>query len=273
MLSHQALASRADFETYCRERVRLVPIERSLAAVRVLGGPLLLLDLRDVQIAVHLAMDGFWESWITLAVARHVRSGWRCIDVGANCGYYTVLLGALAGPAGRVWAWEPHPELARTLRESIHLNGMGSFVAVEEAAATDRTGACRLHLPARDFRNSLNGSIVADFNGEAIPVAGRTLDEVCAGAPIDFIKIDVEGAEMLTWEGMAAIRRQNPSLTVLLEYHVGRYADPPAFIARMTGAGFLLRYVDYDGSIRDVSASELLAPGHGDWMLWLTRAR
>jgi FkbM family methyltransferase len=271
MLPPSALESRAHLEAHCREHVRLVPVDGSVVAVRVLGGPVLLLDMRDVHIAVHLAMDGFWESWITLAVARHVRPGWRCVDVGANCGYFTVLLGLLAGPAGRVRAWEPNPDLARNLRGTVQLNGLGGVVEVVEAAATDRTGPCALHLPASEFLNTLNGSIVISSAGGRT-VAGRALDEALAGQPVDFVKIDAEGAESLIWDGMREVRRANPDITILLEFNAGRYADPAEFVARISSDGFGLKHVDYDGSIRPVSAGELTAPGRGDWMLWLTRA-
>lgn len=269
---HAALADRGRLEAFCRARVRVVPVEGSRAAVRVLGGPLLLLDMRDVQIAVHLAMDGFWESWITLAVARHVRPGWRCADVGANCGYFTVLLGSLVGAAGRVWAWEPNPDLALNLRETVRLNGLNGWTEVVEAAATDRPGECRLQLLGQVYPNTLNGSIVWENPaGRVVPVAGRTLDEVCGGHPVDFVKIDVEGAEELTWEGMREVRRANPGVVILLEFNAARYADAAAFVARIQADGFVLRSVDYDGSIRPVGVNELLALDHGDWMLWLTR--
>jgi len=89
-------------------------------------------------------MDGFWESWITLAVARHLRPGSRRIDVGANCGYFTALFASLVGSAGRVWAWEPNPDLARDLRESIRLNGYGSVALAELVLAV------KAYLPIRD---------------------------------------------------------------------------------------------------------------------------
>jgi FkbM family methyltransferase len=272
MFPLDAIESRAQLEAHCRAYARVVPVEGSMVACRVLGGPCLLLDMRDVQIAVHLAMDGFWESWITLAIARHVRPGWRCIDVGANCGYYTALLGSLVGPSGRVWAWEPNPDLVPSLCESVRLNGLGGVVEVIAAAATDRPGECHLHLPASDFRNTLNASIVAEASGTRIvPVTGRTLDDVCAGQSVEFIKIDAEGAEALIWDGMRDIRHQNRGLTILLEFNAARYPDPAAFVSRIVSDGFTLRHVDYDGSIRPVSGGDLLDQSHGDWMLWLSR--
>jgi FkbM family methyltransferase len=171
-----------------------------------------------------------------------------------------------------VWAWEPNPDLTSNLRESVRLNGLDEVVEVVQAAATDRPGACHLHLPTRAFRNTLNASILAGAPGARIvPVAGRPLDDACAGRSVEFVKIDVEGAEILVWEGMREIRHQNRGLTILLEFNAARYPDPAAFVSRIVADGFILRHVDYDGTIRPVTAVELLDPAHGDWMLWLMR--
>jgi len=47
----------------------------------------------------------FWgrhEATSSEWVRRTVRQGWTCLDVGANVGYFTVMLGQLTGPTGRV---------------------------------------------------------------------------------------------------------------------------------------------------------------------------
>jgi len=63
--------------------------------------------------------DGFWESWVTVAVARHLQAGMCCVDVGANYGYYTLLMASFVGPEGRIIACEPIPSLANAYRYYI----------------------------------------------------------------------------------------------------------------------------------------------------------
>jgi FkbM family methyltransferase len=263
-------SSRAALEVFCRGAARVCPVEGTMAAVRVLGGPLLLVDTRDVQIATHLAMDGFWESWVTLAVARHVRPGWRCVDVGANYGYYTVLLAALAGPAGRVWACEPNPDVARLLRTTVRLNGFEQTVEVLEEAAADRAGELTLSVPEVEVGSRLNGSVAATHpGGRAYPVRARPLDAICGGERVDFVKIDAEGAEPAIWDGMAELRRANPDLTVLMEFNPGRYADPVGFADRIRAAGFEFRHVGYDGELVPTPLAGLADGPPVEWMLWL----
>lgn len=268
----QALRGRDELEAYCQANVRICPVAGGVVVARVLAGPLLILDMRDLSISAHLAMSGFWESWITLAAARHVRSGSRCVDVGANCGYYTLLFASLVGPTGRVWACEPNPEVVRYLRQSVGLNGYGRVVEVVEAAIDDRNGPLQLHLPAEGsiLAGSVGSVIPCHAGGRAVSVAGRTLDEVCGESPVDFVKIDAEGAELRVWNGMTELRRANPGLTVLMEFNSCRY-DATEFLRQVQDEGCALRFVDYDGEIRPVAAADLLAPREADWMLWLSR--
>ncbi|HEX4612618.1 MAG TPA: FkbM family methyltransferase [Urbifossiella sp.] len=272
MSVRSALESRAALERYCRGEVRSCPVEGTVSAVRVLGGPLVLVDTRDVLLCTHLAMDGFWESWVTLAVARHVRPGWRCVDVGASYGYYTLLLASLVGPAGRVRACEPNPDVARLLRTTVRLNGFDATVAVSEEVVADRTGEFHLSVPDFAIGGTMNGSVAAVYpGGRSHPVPGRPLADICGGEKIDFVKIDAEGGESAIWEGMGELRRANPGLTILMEFNRARYPSPAAFVARIRDAGYDLRHVETDGSLRPTPVPELEAGPAKDWMLWLAR--
>ena len=103
-------------EAVSREHSRALYLGDQMVLCRVLGKYLMYADSQETGITPHLAMDGYWESWITLALARTVRPGWHCLDVGANHGYYTLVLADGAGPEGRVSPIEPTPRLAELLR-------------------------------------------------------------------------------------------------------------------------------------------------------------
>src|SRR5436853_284660 len=78
---------------------------------RVLGSCKMYLDTRDTGFGSHVSLDGYWEPWITVFVARQLRPGMVAIDVGANYGYYSLLFAALVGDTGHVYAIEPNPEI------------------------------------------------------------------------------------------------------------------------------------------------------------------
>jgi FkbM family methyltransferase len=271
-----ATNDRTVLERAFEARCKTVYLGKHVALTRVLGDLMLYVDTRDIILAPHLLMNGFWEFWVTQAIARHLRPGMVCADVGANVGYYTLLMAALVGPKGRVRAFEVIPETCRLLRRSAELNGFKDTVHVVACAISDVTGNVGISVPTAPdgfghFGNvSLQGLNTRPAQGDSLVpgrVDSRTLDEMFAAvqAP-DFIKIDVEGAEPLVWEGSRELRsRSNPVLC--LEYEGWRkgYAE---FLAKVRGEGYRVRYVDYDSSLADLPAEpdpERL------YMLWLTK--
>lgn len=82
-----------------RKRSRRATCGEHQLLCRLLGVFLAFVDTRDLMLGPRLVLDGFWEAWVTLAIARHVQPGSWCVDVGANHGYYTLLMAAACGPA------------------------------------------------------------------------------------------------------------------------------------------------------------------------------
>jgi len=107
--------------------------------------------------------------------ARQVRPGTIAIDVGAHKGGYTYWLARGVGPTGRVYAFEPQPQLARNLQRSFD----PARVTVENAGVSDHEGAMQLHIPT-DGRPSPGASLeatsTATATGHAIEVRVLTLD-------------------------------------------------------------------------------------------------
>ena len=123
-------------------------------------------------------------------------------DIGANVGYFSVEMAKVLGPAVRVVAFEPQPDLAAAINHSSALNGMGN-VHVIEAIVGDTAGRSELFIaPA-----SIHASAVADSGRPCVgSVAMRmvTVDELVEAAeipPPDMVKMDVEGSEHLVLRG------------------------------------------------------------------------
>jgi hypothetical protein len=86
------------------------------------------------------------------------------------------------------------------------------------------------------------------------------------------VKIDVEGAEALVWEGMQQTLRRFPHAAIVIELHLQR--DPPqtiGFLHEIERAGYPLRSINYDGDIVPVEADTILAQPQEHWALWLRR--
>jgi hypothetical protein len=66
--------------------------------------------------------------------------------------------------------------------------------------------------------------------------------------------------------------QRNPDLTIVMEVNASKYGDPARFFREISGAGFPLRYIDYDAEIKEVSEGELVSNPSGlDSMLFLRK--
>lgn len=162
------------------------------------------------SILAHLRAGQYYEPDISLAMLRIVRTGDVVVDVGANLGFFTVLLATLVGPAGRVLSAEPGENNLPRLQNNIAANEYGNVIVIDRPIA-DRA------VPVTFFLNSDNDVGNALWNPGAFPGNDRskaqtishslmatTLDEEISrlgcGAP-RLIKIDTEGAEQRVLEG------------------------------------------------------------------------
>jgi FkbM family methyltransferase len=170
-------------------------------------------------------------------------------DIGANVGFFSLLAAKMVGPTGKVFAFEPVPQNAATIRHNAELNQL-DYVQVFELAIGERTGEQDLFLTEWDGGSSLLSSALKPtepVRKQSVRVA--PLDELIARekiAPPDFIKLDVEGAELEALRGMATtLKEQRPVL--LFEVDDG---DPERFKLRhkeldefVSGLGYSINHL------------------------------
>jgi FkbM family methyltransferase len=273
MIPSYLSSDRVDLETLSRQACHAVRLNERLIICRVLGKYILYADPEDVGLTPHLCLDGFWESWITIAMARLLQPGWHCVDVGANHGYYTMIMADAVEPSGRVMAIEPNPQLADLVKLSLEVNGYLPHASVLQRAAAD-LDAKKISLVVPRHR-AINASLFKEATAfdEVFEVETITIDQATAGWPrVDLVKIDAEGAEALIWRGMRETLAQHAAITIIMEMRCSRYAEPRAFVRDIESAGFPLRHIDNDGSIKGLTAEQVLNDRpEEDWMLFLRR--
>lgn len=240
---------------------------------RVLGRYKIYVDTNDVGLSSHLLLDGFWEMWVTEVLASLVRPGMLAVDVGANLGYFTVLLADLVGAQGHVHAFEPNPAIAARLRKSCHVNGFYYNATVHEEVLGEEEGApVELVVPVGEPKNAHVVPPGGALPGASIPLLARRLDGYEALLDADMVKIDAEGAEQPIWRGMAGIFARKRQMTVALEFAAARYADPEAFIDEITAEGFSLELITYENGVETRTKADILAADPAvDQMLLLRR--
>lgn len=170
------------------------------------------------SIAKMLFVGNFETAEISF-VRNSLKPGDIFLDVGANVGIYTLIASRLVGAAGHVYAFEPSRREANLLRHNIALARLEN-VTVIEAALSDRSGTARLAIADDGGLNSFADTHRADRRIESWQeVETIRLDDFVrnyAVEKVDFIKMDVEGAEKLVLEGADQLLRSG-STTVLFE--------------------------------------------------------
>jgi FkbM family methyltransferase len=145
-------------------------------------------------------------------------TGMTFYDVGANVGFYCVIVGRLVGPAGRVIAFEPLPDNATSIEHNARLNGFANVEARQEALGDD-DGEARFLISASSGWGKLEsaGAPPARMAGEVV-VRLRRLDSLLkegAIPPPNLMKIDIEGGEVGFLRGASeTLRRCQPILAV-----------------------------------------------------------
>ena len=189
---------------------------------------------------------GTHEADVSAVLRRVVRPGQNWLDVGANIGVFTVLLGKLVGPTGRVFSYEPNPRLAAFLQRSLRDNGF-DHVTLRPVAVGAEAGEAVLRVPAEPDATpggSGRASLVAQPSlGEVAEhrvAVVRLDDDVPADLPVFGMKMDVEGFEKAALAGMAQRLTRRPPVVMLMEFSgiPEALATPNELLATLTGYGY-----------------------------------
>jgi FkbM family methyltransferase len=123
-------------------------------------------------------------------------------DIGANIGFFSLLAARIVGKDGRVIAFEADPEVAARLREHVVRNDMYAISVEEKAVWSEASTVFFARTdPAASPDRGL-GHVVANGGVDTIQVNAVSLDEyVRTGPAPDFLKCDVEGAEVAVFRG------------------------------------------------------------------------
>lgn len=159
-----------------------------------------------VPLGWHIAFFGTYEPELREIFRTVLPAGGVAVDVGANVGWHTVLMGSLVGSGGRVLAAEANPSVRARLEDNICINRF-RHVEVLPFAVADVDGTLEFFGPDACDPWSGNGYVVPGAAGgrpDTIRVEARRLDTLLAAAEVkrlDLVKIDVEGFEWRVLQG------------------------------------------------------------------------
>ncbi|MFA0733280.1 MAG: hypothetical protein LKKZDAJK_002689 [Candidatus Fervidibacter sp.] len=159
---------------------------------------------------------GTYEPDVVTAIQQNLHTSMVAVDCGAHIGYHTLLMAKRVGKAGRVYAFEPLPENFSVLCENVRLNGYEGIVVAENKAVGAQTGRQRFRRGQwrPDDLDPLTSVSCLDPQGD-LEVEVVALDDYFADRRVDFLKIDVEGAEGMVLEGaQKLLKRWTPILLI-----------------------------------------------------------
>lgn len=238
--------SRAEFEDWCS----LEAGDRDGWA-RVWGMDGVDLKLaHDLDVSPCIQRHGFWESWVTLGIARHVKSGDTVWNIGGNVGYFAALFALLAGHTGRVVAFEPQPALASCIaaaRRDVRLRK----IEVVQAAVGRYAREAAMHAQRTSAGNIHHGGVSLLRYPDAEVLVPRVevlaLDSLGAtyGCP-SLIFCDAEGAEEELFLGSSMLTMTRPVLCI--EWCPERYLTPLVLADYLLACGYRAYRFDDDGN-------------------------
>jgi len=145
------------------------------------------------------------------------RTGDVVLDVGAGIGRDTIYFARKVGKEGLVIAIEPEPKNLVCLRANIAEKRISNVLVIEKAAWSCG-GKLKLYLG----ESIADHSATRDFGRGSIEVQADTLDNIISDLrvnKVDFIKMDVEGAELEALEGAERVLSMAKKV-VVAAYHI-----------------------------------------------------
>lgn len=227
---------------------KLGATENNLA--KIINDIYLYTDKEELSVGRWLSTTGYWESWVTSWFTKNISSGFKCIDIGSNYGYYTRIMEKLSGPNGLVYSIDANPDLIKLIENSIKDYPIenGSNVITYSFAVSDINGKTILKIPKKYlggssivyYTHNLPSEIPhSEWNAD-MEVQTKILDEII-DENINLIKMDIEGAEPLAWKGMQKILDKTDVVIVEL----GTYS-PTEFLDDIYSK-YNVSKIDFDG--------------------------
>lgn len=193
----------------------------------------LLLDLQDPGISRDLFLYGTREKEHILFLNECLKSGMAVLDIGANIGYYTVMMGKMVGEKGKIYAVEPSADNFKLLSLNIKLNKMDKIVDLYNIGIAQKTGTGKFYQSKRSnwhtFYPAVHSGTSTESLVDSIPidVPINTIEDFAKGKrKIDLIRMDIEGYEVEVLESITPLVQESKLLPLILfEVHQPRYDD------------------------------------------------
>lgn len=228
-----------------------------------------LAGIRNDFVSEQIGLNSCWEEDITDFFVKNVRPSETIIEIGANIGYYTTLLSKLVGKNGHIFSYEANDEVYKMAKLSLEFNKLEENVTLKNVAVADLNGSVEF------VSESANGVKVAPINiGEGHIKRGFTFSTTkkvqCVTLDsdlpemknVDWLRMDIEGSEILALRGARRIIENSPKLKIIMEWNTSmmeQYGDVGKLVDQMHGYGFKFFKIPAGKSASPITKEELLS--------------
>lgn len=206
--------------------------------------------------------QGYSELETADFMMRFLRPGMTLIDIGAHIGEYTLLAAQAVGESGQVHGFEPQPGIFPILSENVQMNNLRN-VTLNCKAVSNSIGEVEFEVFSEPSVSSIRKLVASASAEKLVKVATISLDAYWSqqDAKIDLIKVDVEGAEKLVFEGAEGLMSLPASTAPvwLFEYSPSAYAGfgylASDLLNLLSKHNYKVWQYDGDGKITDFDPS------------------
>jgi len=227
----------------------------------VVQGQRMFLDQKD---SLGLLTHGIHEPFETKIMQEEIKKDDIILDIGANIGYYTLIFAKLVGKHGKVFAFEPDQSNFLLLKRNVEINGYENVVLIEKAIF-NKTGKTKLYLSeiaAIDHR--IYDPTYKRESRKCVTVEAICIDDYFKNytGKIDFIKMDIQGAEGIAFQGMLNLLKKSDVKLIVEFFPNGLKAagtDPEECLKLLVGLGFELYDInEKEKKMKPINILELL---------------
>jgi len=166
-------------------------------------------------------LSGLGEPLVQEALAKYLLPAMTFYDLGANIGFFSLLGARLVGTTGLVYSFEADPEIAARLKGNLAFNNFLQTKVEQKAVWSETTTVSFERVDANTSPDRGLGHVSGGgtTTAQTITVEAVSLDEYVANhAAPDFVKCDVEGAEVAVFQGAARLLKKTRPI-LLVETH------------------------------------------------------
>ena len=216
----------------------------------------LYVDKNDPGISATLMRPKFFKKWhrepdFMDIIEQEVNHGDTAFDLGANIGYVSMFLAKYVGDSGKVYAVEPSPRNFEILNENINLNNLSGTIEAFNLAVAAQTGVCELNISKESNLNSFRKT---KHTVDTIEVNTTSIDDFFEDKKsLNFIKMDIEGAEVEALKGINTILdKLDRPFKILMEVHPMYYEEEEFAreLERLFSLGFKTKYLVSAGTAK-----------------------